>query len=80
MPSPLCDHCKIPHPPLVECRDALLSNIAALMLRIGTIDRCSKCGETIYWLKHLTGKSAPYTSAGLIHFANCPFADEFRKD
>jgi hypothetical protein len=75
--QPLCDRCKLPHPPLLDCVEAMAANLRTLLLRVGTIDKCVKCGATIYWLRHLSGKSAPYNEAGLIHFADCPFAEEF---
>ncbi len=74
----ICKDCHVPHPPLVECREALLANIRQVMLRIGKVDTC-KCGLTVYWIRHLSGKQAPYTAAGLIHFVDCPFGEEFSK-
>jgi hypothetical protein len=70
MPFVICEACKLDHPPMTPCGDAQAAAMAALLLRCGRIDRCD-CGETIYWMRHLSGNTAPYTKQGLVHFKNC---------
>jgi hypothetical protein len=69
-PAPTCPTCKLVHPPLVECVEAMRQATKKLLLNCGQVDRCD-CGATIFWLTHLTGKKAPYTEAGLVHFIDC---------
>lgn len=78
MRTPICPTCKHPHPPLVECLAVLQAAVKALMIKVGYVDKC-RCGATMFWITHITGKKAPYTEAGLIHFVDCPFADDFHK-
>lgn len=57
----------------------LRSNIARLLGLIGDLGKCRGCGTDIYWVRHKSGKKAPYTIEGLNHFADCPAKDKFRK-
>jgi len=52
--------------------------IRSLLLAIAPASRC-QCGTPIFFVKYGTGKSAPYTIAGLVHFADCPAALRFRR-
>jgi len=60
-------------PPIEERLERLLA-LAAHEIR-----PCKSCGATLYFVKHNTGKSAPYTIDGVNHFVNCESADSFRK-
>lgn len=40
---------------------------------------CKACGAELYFVRHHTGKVAPYTIDGLNHFINCPQAQRFHK-
>lgn len=40
---------------------------------------CKKCGRDIWFVTTRHGKQAPYTPAGISHFADCPHAEEFRR-
>lgn len=79
MPNEVCGRCGLKHAPPIDCVAALRENLRQLLLRIGDIGTCSSCGARIYWLKHLNGARAPYTESGLIHFADCPNADQHRR-
>lgn len=57
----------------------LLSNIALLLKQIGDPGKCRGCGADIWWVTHKNGKKAPYTAAGLNHFADCSAANKFKK-
>lgn len=74
-----CPGCKLIHPPMVDCATAQAAAMRTLLMRISEIGRCKACGVTLFWVKHITGAPTPYTVAGLIHFADCPNADRFRK-
>lgn len=78
MRTPLCEKCKLPHPPLVDCVEAQAQQMKKLLLLIGDVGQCSRCHATIFWLRHSNGKAAAYTEAGLNHFVDCPYADEFK--
>lgn len=41
--------------------------------------RCKRCQMEITFIKLKSGKSAPITRAGINHFIDCPYADEFKK-
>lgn len=43
------------------------------------IVKCSKCGKEMIWMKSKTGKSLPVCLNLISHFADCKFADDFRK-
>lgn len=58
---------------------ALGNNIISLLNQVGDPGVCKGCGKTIWWVKHLNGKKAPYTEKGLNHFADCPQANKFKK-
>ncbi len=74
-----CPGCRLIHPPMVECVEAQKNAMSTLLMRIADIGRCRACGVTLYWVRHITGAPTPYTAAGLVHFADCPHADRFRK-
>lgn len=40
---------------------------------------CKMCGRAIWFVTTRQGKQAPYTAAGISHFADCPHAKEFRR-
>jgi hypothetical protein len=77
--TPICERCSHPHPPGDDCLEAVARGIRSLMLLIGDLDTCRACGKSIYWVRHLNGKCAPYTEAGLNHFIDCPRAQEFKR-
>ena len=52
--------------------------IRAVLGHVGNRGHCSACHAEIWWVRHLNGKTAPYTAEGLNHFADCPHADQFR--
>jgi hypothetical protein len=60
--------------PTLEERMERLLKLAAYEVR-----PCKACGQTLYFVKHNTGKAAPYTADGLNHFIACESADSFRK-
>ena len=57
----------------------LQSNIAILLRNIGDLGKCRGCDAEIWWVKHKSGKAAPYQSDGAIHFTSCPQANRFRR-
>jgi hypothetical protein len=76
MPADKCPKCKLIHPPLVDCVEAQAAAMRSLLLRVGTLDKCDCLDDNgnptpIVWIRTATGNSAPYTLAGLIHFADC---------
>lgn len=125
MRTPLCETCKLPHPPIVECSDAREKRMREFLQTVGRVDKCPNVGASVFWLndilghahmlgvdcdchvpppmgellrkfaqrltkcqacraeiylvRHLNGKVAPYTPAGLIHFVDCPKAEQFRR-
>lgn len=50
-----------------------------LMLVAEEVRPCKACGVQLAFVRHNTGKLAPYTMDGLNHFVNCPEAESFRK-
>lgn len=54
--------------------------VEPLLKQIADIRPCSRCQQPIAWVTHKNGKKAPYTNWGHTHFADCPNADEFRKE
>lgn len=57
-----------------------LSNIQSLLKTIGAKPgACKGCGTPVWWVTTKNGKSAPFTSEALNHFADCPKAASFRK-
>lgn len=82
MPNPVCPVCELPHPEGSDarmCVNALQSKLRALLKAVGDEGVCSACLAPIIWVVHRNGKRAPYTLAGLNHFADCPAAERFRK-
>lgn len=75
--TPLCDRCKLPHPPIIECLHALQRTVKEFLLRTSNLGTCSGCRATVYWTVHLNGKRAPYDENGLNHFVSCPQAEKF---
>ena len=57
----------------------LHNNITGLLQRIGDESICKGCRAVIWRVQHKNGKKAPYTSAGLNHFADCTEAKNFRR-
>jgi len=53
--------------------------MASLLKVVGDVGECRGCGATIWWIKTRTGTAAPYTVAGVSHFADCPKSAEFRR-
>lgn len=51
-----------------------------LLDQVGDRSRCKACGAEIWWVKHHSGKKAPYTVEGISHFADCPHAEQFRRN
>ncbi len=41
---------------------------------------CKKCGKEILFLETKTGKQMPVTCGLISHFADCPHAQDFRKN
>lgn len=64
----------------IPTQDQLMQNIRRLLDQIGERSTCKGCGQAIWWVQHRNGKRAPYTPAGLNHFADCKAAAQFRKD
>ena len=50
-----------------------------LLARVGKPATCKGCGAAVFWVNHpKTGKKALYDPSGIIHFATCPKAADFR--
>lgn len=49
-----------------------------LLSNVGDAGRCRGCRADVLWVRHASGKIAPYDLNGEPHFATCPKADEFR--
>jgi len=60
--------------PTLEERMERLLKLAAYEVR-----PCRACGQMLYFVRHNTGKAAPYTADGVNHFITCRSADSFRK-
>jgi hypothetical protein len=60
--------------PPIEKRMADLLTLTAYEIR-----PCKACGERLFFVRHNTGKVAPYTIEGINHFVNCPQADRFKR-
>jgi hypothetical protein len=60
--------------PSIEKRLATLLNLIAEEIR-----PCRACGVQLSFVRHRTGKLAPYTLDGVNHFINCPKGGQFRK-
>lgn len=54
------------------------ATIKKLLAQVGEEARCRGCQTPIWWVTHRNGRLAPYTAAGLNHFADCPRAADFR--
>jgi len=57
---------------------------AIVNIDTGKIDKCDGCGDLIFWgvtknEKRIPLKQDETTGEFFAHFADCPFADEFRK-
>ena len=59
--------------------EAARKNIARLLRSVGSVSTCRGCSQSIVWVKHNSGRSAPYDADGTPHFATCPQADQFRR-
>lgn len=53
--------------------------IAEILKVCGSPAKCKKCGADIWFMTTYKGNQIPYNEDGITHFADCPFADEFRK-
>jgi hypothetical protein len=61
---------------LLETEERLLQ----LLQRVAEETRpCRACGEILYFVRHRSGHTAPYTAQGINHFINCPQATQFRR-
>lgn len=58
---------------------ALKAAMFGLVTRLGKRSNCKTCRATIYWLKHASGASCPYTAEGISHFRDCKDAALFSK-
>lgn len=58
---------------------ALFATMRAILNRVGDVTRCKDCSQTIWFVPTKHSRRAPYTAAGLNHFADCPGAGSFRK-
>lgn len=67
-----CPHEDEPRPPAAA--------IEWLLFRVGGLTKCRRCAVPIYMVMNVkTGKHSPITKAGLVHFADCPHAEVFRR-
>jgi len=72
-------HTAVDCPRAEEPRPAAAA-IRWLLMRVGGITTCRRCAVTIYMVQNAkTGKYSPITEAGLVHFADCPHAEVFRR-
>lgn len=60
-------------PPIEERVEKLIRLVAE------TVRPCKACGVMIAMVRHSNGRLAPYTLDAINHFANCEFADQFRR-
>lgn len=74
-----CRLCHIPHAAEVLCVHAQAKAMQQLLERIATPTTCRGCPATIYMVRHKNGAIAPYTAAGISHFADCPAANQFSR-
>lgn len=58
---------------------SIFATMRAILNRVGDVTRCKDCGQTIWFVPTRHGRRAPYTAAGLNHFADCPGAGSFRR-
>jgi hypothetical protein len=49
-----------------------------LLSNVGDPARCRGCGADILWVRHASGRRAPYDLNGETHWATCPKAEQFR--
>ena len=60
---------------LDRCRD----NMRTLLRNAGEPGQCRSCKEPIVWMLHARNqKPTPYNLDGVIHFATCPNAQDYR--
>ena len=52
--------------------------LRALLGNVGDLGHCRGCKAEVWWIEHRNGRKAPYTAAGLNHFADCPAAASFK--
>ncbi len=79
MSSPICTECGARHDEKMKCLDVIITGISALLMRVGQLGTCNGCGASIFFLRHVNGKMAPYDRNGQTHFSTCPKAGEFRR-
>jgi len=74
-----CGSCGITHGPNSECLEAVRMALKRLVAAVGMVGECKGCNASILWVRHMNGKSVPYTTGGENHFINCPAAKDFKK-
>jgi hypothetical protein len=68
----LCLDCGNAHPPMTTCSESWRIFVQEFIRKIGRPDRCPEpCNSWIYWIRHLNGKTVPYTIDGKIHLGRC---------
>jgi len=72
---------KIPREVEIELSEKNFSEIVFERIKkLGVpVAECKKCGELMFFVKTKTGKEMPTRFNLTSHFANCKFADSFRK-
>jgi len=60
------------------------AELRRVLAQLGRPGSCRSCGAAGYWLRHrgadgARGRSALYHLDGLVHFATCPHARQWRK-
>lgn len=64
-----------------EIKKATDEEIENRIRRLGVLTaNCTRCGQKIFFLKTKSGRLMPTTLKLISHFADCPLADEFRKN
>jgi hypothetical protein len=71
------DH-KYPNDPTI-CAAYLIKALRTLVAAVGMAGKCRGCNIDIFWVRHMNGKSVPYTPAGQNHFVDCLKAKEFKR-
>ena len=58
----------------------LEQNIVRMLDNISNHTQCKGCGVDIWFVKHSSGKKAPYTVQALNHFIDCPKSKDFKRN
>ena len=74
-----CQDCGFIHGSNGACLDVVKLALARLVAAVGMPGECKGCQASIFWVRHINGKSVPYTTAGENHFINCPNAKDFKR-